>query len=218
MPVTTPSNVYYASTTGPYAHATDMALQAQSVQDALTRQGNLFRGTVAERNAFSAKAPEGVFWSDTDGNKVLHQRRSGKWWPEIEYHQVLPLQFSFAVTPDALAITNFGRVAHLNCRIYQTQDYYFSAKTGHHLATFDDRWAPRTGRITASVGMEAGYDATPKPDQYLHKFVDVVYLPTEWTTNKTRVLIYNPTASSNQFTTVGRGAELSLSLSWPLPY
>ena len=217
MPTTSPSNIAYPATSNPYSYVPDLGAMAQSVQAALTKQGNLLRGTVTERNAYPSP-PEGIFWSDTDGNKVLHQRRNGKWWPEIEYQQVLPLQVSFGVTPDALAITNFGRVAHLNCRIYQTADYFFSAKTGHPLATFDDRCAPRTGRITASVGMEAGYDATPKPDQYLHKFVDVVYLPTEWATNKTRVLIYNPTASSNQFTTVGRGAELSLSLSWPLPY
>ena len=95
---------------------------------------------------------------------------------------------------------------------------YWSAKTGHSLATFDDRWAPRMGRVTVPVGMDAGYDATPKPDQYLHKYVDVAYLPTEWPADKTRILIYSPTASSNQYTTTGQGAELSLSLSWPLAY
>lgn len=217
MPATEPDGIVHPGD-GLYNYSADMAATASSVQTALNRRANAWRGTGAERAAFLNEAPEGALWTDNDGNKVLHMKRNGKWWPEIEYQQVGSLQVSFGVTEDALAITNFGRVAHLNCRIYQTADYYFSAKTGHPLATFDDRWAPRTGRVTTAIGMEAGYDLTPKPDQYLLKYIDVVYLPSEWSANKTRILIYNPTASSNQFTTVGRGAELSLSLSWPLPY
>lgn len=218
MPATEVAKISYPDGDSPYDFVAALAATASSTDLALQDRANAWRGTGAQRMARLNELPEGALWSDEDGNKVLHMKRNGRWWPEIEYQQVGSLQVSFAVTPDALAITNFGRVAHLNCRIYQVADYYFSAKTGHPLATFDDRWAPRTGRITTAIGMEAGYDSTPKPDQYLLKYVDVVYLPSEWSTNKTRILIYNPAASSNQYTTTGRGAELSLSLSWPLAY
>ena len=218
MAATSPSEIVYPNVNNLYAHQSDMAAMASSVQAALNYQGNAYRGTGAERVAALNDLPEGALWSDTNGNKVLHQKRNGIWRPEIEYHQVRSLQSPWAVSGDALAITNFGRVAHLNCRITQVEDYYWSEKTGHSLATFDDRWAPRMGRVTVPVGMDAGYDATPKPDQYLHKYVDVAYLPTDWAADKTRILIYSPTASSNQYTTTGQGSELSLSLSWPLAY
>lgn len=86
MPLTSPDNIY-----SPARGASDKievwsGSLAASVQDALKRRANSYRGTTAERNAFTSEAPTGTLWVDTNsGNIALYIRQGAGWskvWPE----------------------------------------------------------------------------------------------------------------------------------------
>lgn len=56
-----------------------LATMADSIQSALEKRGNSYRGTIAQREAFRVEAPEGSLWADTNGPKVLWQKRGSNW-------------------------------------------------------------------------------------------------------------------------------------------
>lgn len=79
MAVTSPDNLYSPDDDDGYALVQDLGLGQDTVQSALVRRANLYGGTVAERQAFTATAPEGVHWQDTTGGKYTWVMRGGAW-------------------------------------------------------------------------------------------------------------------------------------------
>lgn len=74
MATTSPDNIRTPDPGDPYNLVPDLQTLAQDVQDALTDRANTYTGTVAQRTAFSASAPDGALWVDTDGSKHVWRR------------------------------------------------------------------------------------------------------------------------------------------------
>lgn len=78
MAVTAPDNLYSPDDDDGYALVQDMGLGQDTVQAALVRRANAYKGTAAERNAFTT-APEGTQWVDTDGSRKTYIRENASW-------------------------------------------------------------------------------------------------------------------------------------------
>lgn len=219
MPATTPSGIAYPGTDSLYAHSTDMAAMATSTQMALDKQANAWRGTGSQRVAQLNTLPEGALWADNDGNKVLHQKRNGIWWPEIEYQNVHVIEPGWNVNSGALAITNFGRVAHLQAHFYQTADYDWNAQSTVQLGTFDDKWAPPPGGITQVFSMDPGIDGDgTRPLPWVPITLIVALRTDTLPVFKSRIMVFTPQRMDNQYTVPEKRAGISFSTSWALPY
>lgn len=79
MALTSPDNIWTPDGSDNYSLVTDLAATASSVQNALTRRANSYTGTTTERTAFTADAPEGTLWSDTNGEKILWIKQGASW-------------------------------------------------------------------------------------------------------------------------------------------
>lgn len=64
MVTTSPDNIFSPDSGAPYALTTDLAVMADSVQDALISRANRI-GTSAARTAATAASPTGTLWWDT---------------------------------------------------------------------------------------------------------------------------------------------------------
>ena len=219
MPATEPSGISYPGVDAPFNYHADMAANASSVQAALNKQANLFRGTGAERNAFLNDAKEGMFWSDSDGSKVLHQKRNGIWWPEIQSHNVHVMDSAWTTTPNGLTITNFGRVAHLQCHFYQIGNYDWDQNQTIQLGTFDDKWAPPPGGILQMISMDPGIDGDgTRPLPWVPVTLIVALRYDTLPVFDSRIMVFTPQPIDNLYTTPDKRAGISFSTSWSLPY
>lgn len=79
MAVTSPDNIRTPNDGDGYALIQDLGVMASSMQAALVLRANLYRGTVAQRQAFTT-APIGVHWQDTNGSNMWEfVMKSGGW-------------------------------------------------------------------------------------------------------------------------------------------
>lgn len=218
MAVTTPNNLPSPNGGSLFDYSAHMGALAQATQDALKYRANLFTGTGSERDGALNDLAEGAFWSDTDGNKLLHQKRNGIWWPEMQYQNIHVITPNFAVNPNALAITNFGRVAHLSCHFYQTATYDWGAQSTIQLASFDDKWAPPPGGMTMTFPMDPGIDNDGRTSPWSRKDLLVARRIDSLPVFQSRVMIYSENALRNTYTSADKRAGISFSVSWPLPY
>lgn len=84
MATTSPDNIWTPDSSDNYDYVINAAATATSVQNALTRRANSYIGTSEDRIAFTADAPEGALWSDTNGDKILWIKQGAVWvrvWP-----------------------------------------------------------------------------------------------------------------------------------------
>ena len=79
MATTSPDNIWTPDSSEDYDYVIDAGATATSVQNALTRRANSYTGTTTERTAFTAAAPEGSLWSDTNGDKILWIKQGSSW-------------------------------------------------------------------------------------------------------------------------------------------
>lgn len=62
----------------------DLAAMGVSIQEALNKRANAYKGTSAQRQSFTSEAPEGVLWKDTNGIRGLYTKWGSGWqqiWP-----------------------------------------------------------------------------------------------------------------------------------------
>ena len=78
MAVTSPDNIRTPDSGDQYALVQDLGVLADTTQAALTKRGNLFVGTAAQRTAFTT-ATNGMNWQDTDGTAARYVRVAGAW-------------------------------------------------------------------------------------------------------------------------------------------
>lgn len=78
MAVTSPDNLRSPDSGDQYALVQDLGVLASTTQDAITKRGNLYIGTGAQRTAFTT-APLGVHWQDTDGQELEYVKKSSGW-------------------------------------------------------------------------------------------------------------------------------------------
>lgn len=78
MATTSPDNIWTPNSDDQYALVQDLGATATSIQSALVRRANLYRGTSTQRQAFTT-APEGTQWQDTNGGSLLWVRRGTSW-------------------------------------------------------------------------------------------------------------------------------------------
>lgn len=108
-----------------------LAFLGQTTQLALEKRGNTWRGTSAQRNAFTTSAPEGALWVDTNGQKPIWVKQGIVWkrvWPEEDTGWVtrLPLTTQTGWTiPTNTSANRFRRVGDW---VYMTLT--FARKTG----------------------------------------------------------------------------------------
>lgn len=117
MATTTPDNIWTPDSQDDYALTADLAATAVSVQNALTRRANSYTGTTAQRTAFTAAAPEGALWSDTNGEKILWIKQGASWqrvWPvgDTGWVDVPPLPGYAALGGAPLQIRRIGDVVY----------------------------------------------------------------------------------------------------------
>ena len=75
---TTGNGVWTPDASSNYNLVTDLAAMAASIDTALVKSANAYKGTAAQREAFTA-APDGTLWSDTNGTRRLWMRQAGAW-------------------------------------------------------------------------------------------------------------------------------------------
>lgn len=78
MATTSPDNLYSPNSNDPYALVQDLGAMQSSVQNALIERANAYRGTTAQRNAFT-NAPVGTIWSDTNGDRLVWKKGATEW-------------------------------------------------------------------------------------------------------------------------------------------
>ena len=78
MAVTSPDNIRTPDSGDQYALVQDLGVLADTTQAAITKRGNLFVGTAAQRTAFTT-ATNGMNWQDTDGTAARYVRVAGVW-------------------------------------------------------------------------------------------------------------------------------------------
>ena len=78
MAVTSPDNIRTPDSGDQYALVQDLGVLADTVQAAITKRGNMYVGTAAQRTAFTT-APAGTHWQDTDGTALEYVRAGGAW-------------------------------------------------------------------------------------------------------------------------------------------
>lgn len=83
MPLTSNWNIWTPDDADNYDFIVDSAATAQTVDDALTAVASAFRGTVAERTAFTSTAVDGMLWQDTDGIKMIWRKNGVAWVPAV---------------------------------------------------------------------------------------------------------------------------------------
>ena len=76
---TTGNGVWTPDASSNYNLTTDLASMAASIDTALERRANSYKGTQAQRVAFTT-APEGSIWVDTNGDQQLWVRRGTGWF------------------------------------------------------------------------------------------------------------------------------------------
>ena len=217
MPATEVAKISYPDGDSPYDFVASLAATASSTDLALQDRANAWRGPGAMRVARKNELPEGALWADDDGNKTLHQKRGGQWWPEIEFHNVHVIDPAWNVNPNALAITNFGRVAHLQCHFYQTDRYDWGQKQTIQIGTFDDRWAPPPGGITQQFAMDPGIDGDgTRPLPWVPVTLIVGLRTDSLPIFKSRIMVFTPQPMDNTYTTPDKRAGISFSTSWAL--
>lgn len=82
MAVTTPDNIRTPNSGDQYALVQDLGLLADTVQAAITKRGNLYVGTAAQRASFTT-ATAGVNWQDTDGIGMIWRSTGAAWVPAV---------------------------------------------------------------------------------------------------------------------------------------
>lgn len=110
----------------------DLAGMAESIQEALYRRANTYKGTSAQRQSFTSEAPEGVLWKDTNGARALFTKWGGGWqqiWPDTRN----TLQIGSRTQPVSAQLQvlryfpNSGNWSHVNYTSATTnEDYGFS--------------------------------------------------------------------------------------------
>lgn len=68
-----------------YALIHDLAAMAETIQQVINQRANARAGTQLERQEFTATAPEGTLWKDTNGERILWIKHGSSWerlWPE----------------------------------------------------------------------------------------------------------------------------------------
>lgn len=77
--LTTPDELPTPDLGGAYNFVSDIQTLAESVQNTFIKRANSYTGTSAQRVAFTASAPLGALWSDTDGDQLVWKKTSGGW-------------------------------------------------------------------------------------------------------------------------------------------
>lgn len=72
MATTSPDNIWTADNSDEYDLAVDLAATATSIQTALEKRANSYKGTSAQRVAFQSTARVGDLWQDTNGSQELY--------------------------------------------------------------------------------------------------------------------------------------------------
>lgn len=72
MATTSPDNLWSPDAGDEYDLTVDMAASMQSVQAALEKRANSYRGTSGQRVAFSSQARVGDHWQDTNASQELY--------------------------------------------------------------------------------------------------------------------------------------------------
>ena len=101
MATTSPDNIWTPDSGDNYDYVIDSAATAASIQNALTSRANSYIGTTSQREAFTATAPEGTLWSDTNGEKILWIKQGASWqrvWSGPERGRVFEWLNTFAAT------------------------------------------------------------------------------------------------------------------------
>lgn len=78
MAVTIPDDLFSPDDDNGYALTQHLGIMQDTNQAAFVRRANAYKGTAAERNAFTT-APEGTQWVDTDGSRKVYIRENASW-------------------------------------------------------------------------------------------------------------------------------------------
>ena len=104
MATTSPDNIRSPNDGDQYAIVQDMGAMADSVQTALNNRANMYKGSAAQRAAFTTAA-EGTHWQDTDGAKHEWVRKGGAWRGARPIGGAVSMNQSNASTPARSTVT-----------------------------------------------------------------------------------------------------------------
>lgn len=127
MPIVTADGI----TTPDYNSSGDivpaLTTMGATIQTALDTRANSYRGTSSEREAFRTAAPEGTLWADTNGPKVLWQKRGSNWvrihpeWDSGWVTNFIRAQSGWKVRTDTTNnIRRIGDWVNINCTFTRT--------------------------------------------------------------------------------------------------
>ena len=99
MPTTANHAIWTPASESNYNLTTDLASMAASIDTAMVKSANAYKGTAAQRAAFTA-APVGALWVDTNGTQQLWVMRIAGW------EQMYPAPASASASTDLLSYYN----------------------------------------------------------------------------------------------------------------
>ena len=106
MAVTSPDNIRTPDSGDQYALVQDLGVLADTTQAAISKRGNLYIGTAAQRTAL-VTAPNGTNWQDTDGLGMTWNRVSGSWVPGVwRWSGTTAQMTAFTVAPNGFSWFN----------------------------------------------------------------------------------------------------------------
>lgn len=106
----TPNGIRSPNDSDGYALVQDLGLLASTADAAITKRGNMYLGTAAQRTAFTT-AVEGQHWQDTNGTKGEYVRQAGAWvlWLEPVTTQLTTLWSGTGVYLDDTQTITFSK-------------------------------------------------------------------------------------------------------------
>lgn len=84
MATTSPDNIRTPDLGDSYNLVPDLQTMANDTQDALIERANAYKGTMAQRTAFTTQAEDGVLWQDTNGDRRIWAKHGpSNTWREL---------------------------------------------------------------------------------------------------------------------------------------
>jgi len=82
---TTKDGIWTPDQVDDFSFVGDLNTTAATIQSALDKRANAFKGTTSERSQYTSEADEGTIWVDTNGDKSVWVMQGNSWemvWPE----------------------------------------------------------------------------------------------------------------------------------------
>lgn len=136
----------------------DLSTMASTIQDALNKRANMYKGTSADRTSFTADAQDGVLWKDTNGTRALWVKQGTGWeqiYPDAR-NMISVGSWTQETSPSGQFqmrryYNNTGNNAHVNLLVHATESIGFIAQNWHNRQSTSALRVHHDGQVSTSL-------------------------------------------------------------------